>query len=488
MTRICRGFKIERVQDCDSSRGGRKERTMKRSITLIVLATLAVSTALVSPASSHPTERTGIHAHDHLEEATPAGSTQASAEPDRTATLNSDNPKFTWESSGSGVDPLGQFGCTGESSNCEYVLLNVETAGELTLTLDNTSDVSDPTGGVCVDLTLTCLQDIDARLYKSNASGEPMGDSLTDDCITVSASETCKVAVGPGFYLVEVEYYVALDASYIGTAELNTAAPPPPSPPTPDIAMEGCHMTVHMFKDSAERLSEWVPDTDRYSLQGTVPGRPDQAFLAFWLYSCRNVSLNGGNPHSAKLSLVGVVVRKPVDRGGLSFEEDPTGFSNPTASDHYLVWAHTDYAQLATRLSRLGMPVDKVRQIEFDRPNDFDAFTSVISRDGSYSTAMHGWKDDDPHSHDNSFWYNDRRLGEAELRLQIGSLLDPIADDWSCKAFFFTQEDPTPCSTVSAEHGSHVASLLGASTRDDAWAANHLEFDAIGSINSYGDV
>lgn len=418
---------------------------------------------------------------------------EAWAEPDRTATLDSENPKFTWESSGSGVqaDPTGDQKCMGDPFTCDSVLLNVRTAGELTLTLDIDEVVSDPTGEVCGNL-VPCLNDIDAYLYESNAAGEPLGNTLTppvpEGCATMSSRETCKVAVESGFYLIEVEYYQALEASYIGTAELGPEAPPTPPGLAPDIAMEGCNMTVHMFKDSAARMSEWVPDTDRYSLQGTVPGRPDQAFLALWFYSCRNVSLDGGDPQPAKLSLVGVVVRKPVDRGGLSFEEDPTGFSNPTASDHYLVWAQTDYAKLATRLSKVGMPVEKVKHIEFDRPNDFDAFTSVVSKDGSYSTAMHGWKDDDPHSHDNSFWYNDPRLGEAQLRLQIGSPLDPIADDWSCKAFFFTQEDPTPCSTVSAEQGSHVASLLGASTRDDAWAANHLEFDAIGSINSYGDV
>ena len=412
---------------------------------------------------------------------------EASAEPDRTATLNSADPKFTWESSGSGVtEPSGLFPCTGLPSSCEYVLLHVETAGELMLTLDNTSDVRDQTGGVCADLYVTCLQDIGARLYRSNASGESMGDTLTYECITITPSETCKVAVEPGFYLIEVEYHAALDASYIGTAELGPAAPPPPGL-VPDISMKGCHMTVHLLKDSVERLSQWVPDTDRYSIQGTVPGRLDQGFLALWLYSCRNVSLKGDDPQPAKLSLVGVVVRKPVDRGGQTFSENPI-CCNPTASDHYLVGVHTDYGKLAMQLAKLGMPVDKVKQIGFDRPNNFDAFTSVVSRDGSYSTAMHGWKDDDPHFHDNSFWYNDERLGEAELRLQIGDLMHPIADDWSCKAFFFTQEDPTPCSTVSAEHGSHFASLLGASTREDAWAANHLEFDAIGSIHSYEDV
>jgi hypothetical protein len=41
---------------------------------------------------------------------------------------------------------------------------------------------------------------------------------------TGSPSETCKVAVGPGFYVVEVEYYTALEAHYIGEGSTTIAA------------------------------------------------------------------------------------------------------------------------------------------------------------------------------------------------------------------------------------------------------------------------
>src|SRR5687767_881146 len=95
-------------------------------------------------------------------------SAPASAEPDHTATLNSANPKFTWQSSGSGVTgslaPPG-FRCTGAPFRCEYILLDVEKDGELTLTLNNTSAVSDP--AVCSVLPCETFRDINGYIYRS---------------------------------------------------------------------------------------------------------------------------------------------------------------------------------------------------------------------------------------------------------------------------------------------------------------------------------
>ena len=108
---------------------------MRRSIALIVIATLGVSAGSVASASPRTTEHTGIHAHD-LEEATPSVSAQASAEPDRSATLTRANPRFTWESTGSGAsDPFclvgaaALFRCTGAPFKCTYILLHVDKAG-----------------------------------------------------------------------------------------------------------------------------------------------------------------------------------------------------------------------------------------------------------------------------------------------------------------------------------------------------------------------
>ena len=241
--------------------------------------------------------------------------------------------------------------------------------------------------------------------------------------------------------------------------------------PPPAISLDDCHMTMHLFRDSAERLSAWIPDESRFTTAGTNPQRPDQAWLAFWFYSCGEVAIDGSGSRATNLSLVGVVVNDVA----------------PVDFDHYLVSAHTDNSKLAKHLESVGMPVERVRSIEFERPNEFDAFSSVVSSDGSYSSSMSGHIDDTVHYHDNSFWYDDELLGESQLRIQIGSPAHPIADDWTCKGFRYV-DDPTapPCSRVSAEPGSAVGSLLGGSTRDDSAAFNHLEFDASAAIVSYG--
>ena len=190
----------------------------------------------------------------------------ASAEPDFSATLSGANPRFTWESSGTGVTGTsvpdlsgGSRRCTGAPFTCEYILLDVEVGGDLKLTLDGTDDgdVSDPTG-VCPTSPCASAKDIDGFLCRSNAAGEPVGKALTNDCLTVSSSETCKIAVGPGFYVVEVEYFLAVEAHYIGTAEL-AATPGPPVAEPQMVTLDDCNFSLYYFKDSAERLQALVP-------------------------------------------------------------------------------------------------------------------------------------------------------------------------------------------------------------------------------------
>jgi hypothetical protein len=248
------------------------------------------------------------------------------------------------------------------------------------------------------------------------------------------------------------------------------------------ISMSGCFMTLHLFKDSAERLGKWVPDPNRYKVTGTVPGQPDQAWLTFWFYSCRDLAINGGRSRPANLSLVAVVVKKPEGRGTRPWY-DPL-FNAPIDFDSYLVWAHTDHEELAGRLRQVGMPVHRAREVRFERANEFEASTFVLSDAGTYSSKVMGSIDDTLHHHDNSFWHWRRPFGEAQLRIQIGSPEHPTADDRGCKDSF-TIDIPISCSSVSAEGGSEVATLLGAPMRDDSAAFNHLEFDAVAFIRSY---
>src|SRR5688572_31907662 len=128
----------------------------------------------------------------------PAASARAQA--DFTGTLNGSTPKFAWESSGSGApEPSGQARCSNELFHCEYVLLKVESAGELALSLESPEGQSaQGVPMVCEDSPCASFQDVDGYLYKSDASGTPEGDTMTDgdaeagepDCSTSFASES----------------------------------------------------------------------------------------------------------------------------------------------------------------------------------------------------------------------------------------------------------------------------------------------------------
>ena len=110
----------------------------------------------------------------------------ASAQVDFNGTLDAQTPKFTWESSGSGIPYL--LGaqrtvqqCTGfpRGTDCDRILLNVGTAAELQITLESPEGEEGPTVPGDPGPFLS-FQDVDGWLYKSNAAGEQQGQTLTN--------------------------------------------------------------------------------------------------------------------------------------------------------------------------------------------------------------------------------------------------------------------------------------------------------------------
>lgn len=419
----------------------------------------------------------------------------ASAEPDRTATLNRANPKFTWESSGSGAtDPsagfLGpaapfRFRCTGAPFSCEYILLEIEKAGELALTLDITNGVSEPTGEVCGALPCGVVQDIDGYLYRSNAAGEPLGNTLTqpypNGCATLSSSEKCKVAVGPGFYVIEVEYYTALEAHYIGTAELGAAAPGPPAAEPQMVTLEGCNFTLYYFKDSAERLQELVPPGYRVrpyeaypSLESPLVTTEGSATIAAAAYDCDRIEIPGSSPAPAVFTVLSVLVYPP---GGTDEE-------GPAQSDFYVLWIHANNPQLVELLAPRGMPAYFVPEMAFEKPlQSLAVRVDVPWSQGAYELATTGFQQDPFHSHDNSYWHaaDDRRcLGNGAGPSHRGCVvrMDFVtsgARDQHCAQQ--SDHHVVECGRLTARAGTPVANFFGAADRtaDTAWDHDPLE-------------
>jgi hypothetical protein len=419
----------------------------------------------------------------------PAG--VASAEPDHTATLNRANPTFTWEGSGSGVS--GQSGsplhCTDAPFTCEYILLDVEKAGVLALTLDITHAVSDPTGEIC-DGTLDLpyceyVADIDGYVYKSNAAGEPLGDALTpagsQGCATLAAIETCKVAVEPGWYVIEVEYYLAVDAHYHGTAELGAAPPGPPAEEPQVISLDGCNFTLYYFKDSAERLQALVPPGYHvrpyasYPLDSPLVDTEGSATIAAAAYDCDRIEVPGSSPAPAIFTVLSVLVHPP---------DDETAIEGPAQSDYYVLWVHADNPQLVELLESRDMPAYLVPEMVFEKPlQSLGVRVEVPWSHGAYELATTGFQQDPFHDHDNSYWHDSDDQGcdgnGAGPRQQgCVTRMDFVASgarDQHCA--HQADHHAIECGRLTAEADTPVASFFGAADRtaDTAWDHDPLE-------------
>jgi hypothetical protein len=167
----------------------------------------------------------------------------ASAAPDFNGALSAEKPTYEWDGTGSGVSEplLGSIDCTAPAAHdCDDVLLKLEAPGDLTIELKNSGGVEVPEAtGQFGGGNIASLQDVDFNVYRSDASGAPQGDTLTEDGATTYVSEKATVKnLAPGFYLVRVDYFLAAEASYKGIATLATQAGPTPTPtaeatPTP---------------------------------------------------------------------------------------------------------------------------------------------------------------------------------------------------------------------------------------------------------------
>jgi hypothetical protein len=469
----------------------RKEKKMRSILgrhKLRAVAAAAAGLTLLATPSAGTTQNAGTtHGHDAHVHSSDAGATAASAEPDHTATLDRSDPKFTWEGSGSGVpDPSAPlfgpaaalFRCTGALFSCEYILLHVEKAGELTLTLDNT-DAVDPSDPSCVESECSLVHDIDGRLYRSNAAGELLGNTLTKDCVTGSSSETCKVAAWPGFYMVEVEYGKALDAHYIGTVELDVDAPLPSAEPQL-IPLEGCNFTLYYFKDSAERMQTFVPPGYRLrpaygDFAGFIEGSATIAAAAF---DCDRIEVPGSSPASGIFTVLSVLVEPP---------DQPYNFQEPPQSDFYVLGIHANNSRLVKLLASRGMPAYLVPGMTFEKPLQSLALrVEVPWSSGPYELATSGVGPGLFHTHDNSYWHdagNPRSCpGEGANVHRPGCVVrmdfqTHMVRDQGCLFDSDDHHTGLECGKLTTEEGTPVADFFGGSDRnaDLAWDHDPIE-------------
>jgi len=389
----------------------------------------------------------------------------ASGAPDHAATLDAEDPTFTWSGSGTGVpDPSGflmepGFRCTeAPALTCDYALFDVATPGELTVTVESTGSatVEEPTGLVCGGAPCASVQDLDAYVFESNATGDPIGAPLTTECASLAPSEACTIAVEAGYYVVEVEFFAAVAASYVGTATLAPGPIPDPPPPPADepdiIGADGCTFTLYYFRDSAARLRPLVPAG--YTLRPHPGGTGDSATIAAAAYGCERIEVPDTEPAPGTFTVLSVLVYPP--------EGTPEG---PASSDFYVLWIHTDSAAFADLLASRGLPAEHVPGTTFERPAlSLAVRTEVPWSSGPYALATTGYHQDVFHSHDNSFLHVTEDGSVARM-----DFITRQARDHFC--YLEADDDPLPCGHAEAHAGGPVADLFGASDRHahNAW-------------------
>jgi hypothetical protein len=141
-----------------------------------------------------------------------APASQASAAPDRSATLSASSTSFKWTGQiGVGGTALTTFHdtypCNMPGHTCDYTLLHVTAPGKVTV---KTSAGGSPT-------TL----DIDLWVYVSDASGTKGKQKVMSAATGANPNEQASfTADQPGYFLVEGEYDIVVGGTYAGEATL----------------------------------------------------------------------------------------------------------------------------------------------------------------------------------------------------------------------------------------------------------------------------
>lgn len=159
----------------------------------------------------------------------------AHAEPAFTTTLSASTTSYAWDGNpGNGFNKtelLEYTPCGSPNHDCEDVLVKLENAGQLTAEIkapSEPSDADDPGN----------IADLDLWLYESNASGEP-GKVLASTNSTSAQEKITRKGLLPGYYLVRIDYYRAVQLTYSGTLTLLPAesalAPAAPAATAPAV-------------------------------------------------------------------------------------------------------------------------------------------------------------------------------------------------------------------------------------------------------------
>lgn len=230
------------------------------------------------------------------------------------------------------------------------------------------------------------------------------------------------------------------------------------------LELERCLLTVHFL---------YEPDANRFVEEGYVPEGYTPAKVAnlrepldplaaarleIWAFSCGHVRVGGGEEAPGMFTLVSIPI-----------EDRPAHEHWAGISDNYLVWAHTDRADIARAVGAVGIPASLVEDMTFDwrlgplNPSEGATGVRVPWAPSPYEVGVRGLPGtNSPHYHDNTFQHADPSRGKSSLELHV---LIPPAQDLLCvptdRELGADGWDGDPACGVKAEPGTEMARLLG---------------------------
>lgn len=215
------------------------------------------------------------------------------------------------------------------------------------------------------------------------------------------------------------------------------------------VGLQMCHLTVHFLNESdGQRMyrERWLPKSQPLSLVGGWPPySPGSASLTIWVLACDRVDINGRSVGSGVLSLTGIQL------------QDRAYAVVPTHWDNYLVWAHTNNAELGKALTLAKLPAFTVPDMHFSwRVNGGLTSVEVPWGRSPFGLSVTGSVMDVPHVHDNTFQHGRAPGVGPRLELVIGPL---VPRDRFC----IPTINPG-CMAITTKPGTSMARFLGRAT------------------------
>lgn len=218
-----------------------------------------------------------------------------------------------------------------------------------------------------------------------------------------------------------------------------------------DVEVRNCLLGIVELHDDADRLQSFLPEPFRVSrFYG-----PQTGAIAVWNFSCEDVSVQGESG-PGRFSVVGIQIESP--------DGPPPLVSYLHNFEYFVVAARTDRADLA-EASAGSVLFEHIPDMAFDRTVAVTTLPqssiSVPGTTGDFRLDVAPTLQHPLHDHDNSFWV---ATPDGPRSAQL-TLVNAI-DKWCPYG--------TPgCSRLAVEAGSHLATVVGCTIREDGLGIDH---------------